>query len=283
MNQMIAPNRFSASPIPAGARVQFTGENGTFAGMVTRGGLLELVTFGFYRFWLTTAIRRHLWANTRLDGDAPEYLGRPRELLIGFLFAMAIMVPLYVGYFVLQLEASRISQFANIPLFLFILGFLQFAEYRARRYRLTRTVWRGVGFSMTGSGVNYALRAFAWQILVILTLGLAYPWRAAALERYKMANTSYGDLQGSFQATGWTFFKRGIAVWIAFVVLALVVFASAGWIASGLGPHMTKLPGAKVAVLVGTFSSSRSPRRSSIRRSRPSNGNGGRRGFASAT
>ncbi len=44
--------------------------------------------------------------------------------------------------------------------------------------RLTRTVWRGVRFWMTGSGLAYAWRAFWWGALVLLTLGLAYPFDA---------------------------------------------------------------------------------------------------------
>ena len=41
---------------------------------------------------------------------------------------------------------------ASVPLGLLFYGFWQFAIYRTRRYRLTRTVWRGVRFWMTGSG-----------------------------------------------------------------------------------------------------------------------------------
>ena len=91
--------------------------------------------------------------------------------------------------------------------------FGQFAIFRARRYRLTRTVWRGVRFWMKGSGWAYAARAALWALLVILTLGLMLPWREAALERYKMRHSYYGDLQGSFEGRGWEFFKRGWWLW----------------------------------------------------------------------
>jgi len=40
------------------------------------------------------------------------------------------------------------------------------------------------------------------------------PWRTAALERYKMRHSYYGDLQGSFEGTGWEFFKRGWWLWL---------------------------------------------------------------------
>lgn len=93
--------------------------------------MLEFVTLGFYRFWLATDIRRHLWSNTHVDGDAAEYTGRGKELLIGFLFALAILVPVYLGYFLIGIEAERLKTFASIPLFLFFYLFGQFALYRA--------------------------------------------------------------------------------------------------------------------------------------------------------
>ncbi|MGH6858595.1 MAG: DUF898 family protein, partial [Methylocella sp.] len=177
---------------------------------------------GFYRFWLATNIRRHLWSNSSAGGDALEYTGTARELLIGFLFALAILVPIYLVYFVIGVEAERWKAFAGVPLGLFYYGFAQFAVYRARRYRLTRTLWRGVRFWMTGSGTAYALRALGWTFLTVLTLGLAYPWRAAALERYKIGHTFYGDLPGRFESQGWDFFKSGWWLWL----LALVPLAA---------------------------------------------------------
>src|ERR1700755_52171 len=89
------------APLPSGppTLVTFIGDRTEFFHLVARGGGLELVTAGFYRFWLVTDIRRHLWSNTIIDGDAAEYTGRGKELLIGFLFAMAILVPIYVAYF----------------------------------------------------------------------------------------------------------------------------------------------------------------------------------------
>src|SRR5258705_4063020 len=202
------------SPVPPPMPVAFSGSRGEFFDLAKRGAALELVTLGFYRFWLLTDIRRHLWANTLVDGDAAEYTGRGKELLIGFLVALAILVPIYLGYFLIGLEAERFQAFASIPLVAFFYLFGQFAIYRARRYRLTRTVWRGVRFWMSGSGWIFALRASLWGLLMIVTLGLALPWRAAALERYKMRHSYYGDLQGSFEGRGWEFFKRGWWLWL---------------------------------------------------------------------
>jgi uncharacterized membrane protein YjgN (DUF898 family) len=132
-------------------------------------------------------------------------------------------VPIYLAYFLVSVEVERYQEFASFPLFVLFYAFGQFAIYRARRYRLTRTVWRGVRFWMSGSGWAYAARATLWGLLMLLTLGLALPWREAALERYKMRHSYYGDLQGSFEGRGWEFFKRVWWLWL-FAPLAIVIF-----------------------------------------------------------
>jgi uncharacterized membrane protein YjgN (DUF898 family) len=233
VNQMswtpLGPPLPPPTPLPPPMPVAFSGSRSDFFHLVKRGAALELVTLGFYRFWLLTDIRRHLWSNTLVDGDAAEYTGRGKELLIGFLVALAILVPIYLGYFLIGLEAEHYQAFASIPLVAFFYLFGQFAIFRARRYRLTRTVWRGVRFWMSGSGWIYALRASLWGLLTAVTLGLALPWRTAALERYKMRHSYYGDLQGSFEGRGWEFFKRGWWLWLLAPV-AMVVYPLAPFI-----------------------------------------------------
>jgi len=219
MNMLVVP-----PPLPdVPKQVLFTGKRDNFRKLVTRGAALEVITAGFYRFWLATDMRRHVWSHTEVDGDSFEYTGRARELFIGFLIAMAILVPLYLIYFVIGIYVEQARAFASFPLFLFFYMFGQFAIYRARRYRLTRTIWRGVRFWMDGSGWSYAWRATLWGALVALTLGLAWPWREAALERYKMRHTYYGDLQGNFIGTGWEFFKRGWGLWLASPFMILMI------------------------------------------------------------
>jgi uncharacterized membrane protein YjgN (DUF898 family) len=216
MNQMTtAPLQPAPAPAPPPAtKVAFTGDRMGFLKLVARGAGLEMITAGFYRFWLTTDMRRHLWAHTVVDGDGAEYTGRGKELLIGFLVAMAILMPVYIAYFIVGLEAEHLQAFASIPLVAFFYVFTQFAIYRARRYRMTRTIWRGVRFWMTGSGWAYALKASLWGLAMIFTLGLILPWRDAALERYKMQHTHYGDLQGSFEGKGSDFFKQAWWLWL---------------------------------------------------------------------
>jgi uncharacterized membrane protein YjgN (DUF898 family) len=227
--------------LPERTDLAFTGASGDFFGLLARGAALLVPTAGFYRFWLITDIRRHLWGHMRIGRESLEYTGTGRELLIGFMIALAVLAPIYVAYFVLGLAAERTQAFASLPLFLILYVFGQYAVYRARRYRATRTIFRGVRFWMTGSAWRYAGKTFLWDLATLLSLGLALPWRMAALERYKMQNTRFGDLPGDFVGTGGTLFRRGIALWA--LTLGLIVLA--GVIAIFVGAA------ARFAVLIG--------------------------------
>jgi uncharacterized membrane protein YjgN (DUF898 family) len=212
------------APVGRSARVAFTGKRRDFFRLVRRGALLELLTAGFYRFWLATDMRRALWSGTCIEGDPAEYTGTAKELLLGFLFALAILAPIYLIYFLIGIEVERAKAFGSLPLIVFFYAFGQFAIFRARRYRATRTVWRGLRFWMSGSGWAYSWRACLWGLLTLLTLGLALPWRESALERYKMRHLHYGDLPGRFDGTGWDLFKRGWWLWLLSLLVISIPF-----------------------------------------------------------
>ena len=122
--------------------------------------------------------------------------------MIGFLIAVALLVPLYLGFAVAALSMGPVGQFVSTLSFPlpFFLG--QFPIYRARRYRLTRTVYRGVRCHQRGSALHYAVCAAFWWSTIVLTIGLAFPFAQSRLERFKMRHTFYGDLQGRFEGSG---------------------------------------------------------------------------------
>ena len=217
-------NKMGAVPLhPAPFPLSFSGDRAQFRRLVTRGAGLELFTAGFYRFWLATDIRRHLWSNTTVDGDAFEYTGRGKELLIGFLFALAILVPIYLGYFLLSVEVERYQQFASFPLLSVVLCVRSVRDLPRPPLSPDPDDISGVRFWMDGSAWGYASRATLWGLLMLLTLGLALPWREAALERYKLKHSYYGGVQGSFEGRGWDFFKHAWWLWLL-APFAVVIF-----------------------------------------------------------
>lgn len=218
-------------PLRAPARAaSFIGRNDVFWHLVTRGAVLLMFTLGIYRFWLTTDVRRYLWSNTQVADESFEYTGTARELLLGFLIAISVLVPLYVAFFLLSLTLGDIWS----SLGLIVLTFLgQYAVYRARRYRLTRTIYRGVRFHQAGSAWRYSICAVFWWSLVVLTLGLAYPLAQSRLEHFKMRNTFFGNLPGRFEGSGWQLFMRGLLLWalavVPFVIGTMASILAVDW------------------------------------------------------
>lgn len=208
--------------------VRFLGRRADYWRLLIRGGLLLMVTLGLYRFWLATDVRRFLWSNTEINGETLEYTGTPVELLLGFLVAIALLIPVYTAFFFAALDLGLFGQLSGLIGFagLAVLG--QYAIYRARRYRLTRTIYRGLRFHQEGSAWGYAFRAVSWWLATLLSCGLAYPFQRASLERYKMRHTFYGDLPGSFTASAWRLFLIGFPMW--FLVAAPLLLGAGAFI-----------------------------------------------------
>jgi uncharacterized membrane protein YjgN (DUF898 family) len=206
---------------------RFVGRGETFWRLLSCGAVLLMFTLGIYRFWLTTDVRRYLWSNTELVGESFEYTGTAYELLLGFLIALALLLPLYAAFFLLTLAPNNIWSLLGL-LILILLG--HYAFYRARRYRLTRTIYRGVRFHQTGSAILYSVCAVLWWALIVLSVGLAYPFAQSQLERFKMRHTFFGNLPGRFEGSGWHLLVRGLPLW-AFTVVPLAIGTVAAMLA----------------------------------------------------
>lgn len=125
-----------------------------------------------------------------------EYVGDPFEKLLGFLIA-AVILAFYIGVVNLLLMFLSFSLFQdNFAAYaLSLLGVVPlwfFAQYRARRYVLARTRWRGLRFGLEPGAWGYAWRAMAHWTVTLLSLGLLWPRMTFWLEKYKTDRTHYG-------------------------------------------------------------------------------------------
>src|SRR5262249_29482658 len=136
---------------------------------------------------------------------------------------IALLAPAYALLWALAgaIEFGLVAQLSSAG-GLVLLGVLgQYATYRTRCYLLTRTAFRSIQLHQSGSALAYALRSLLWGILTALTLGLAYPWAQASLERYKLAHTHYGTWSGKFAGSGTQLFVRGIWLWLILMAAAV--------------------------------------------------------------
>ncbi|MEM6482577.1 MAG: DUF898 family protein [Pseudomonadota bacterium] len=232
-------------------RAVFYGRGKPLFLLYLRTALLTLVTLGIYRFWARTRIRKYIWSATSVADDTFEYTGTGLEKLLGFLLAVVVLA-IYLGlvqtalaFFGLFLfaepesEAQVIAQLAAFYIsFLAVLPLIFFAQYRARRYRLARTRWRGIRFGMDLAAWGYAARALGHLLLTLVSFGLLWPRQSFWLEKYMTDRSYYGEAR-FHQGGRWTELYPGLAhVGLGCLILLLsgVVIATteAAWL-GGLG------------------------------------------------
>lgn len=178
-------------------RTDYAGRGAPLFRLALRTGILTVLTLGFYRFWMKTRMRNYYWSAVRPGGVPLEYTGTPTEKLLGFLIAVVILA-FYIGVVNLILMFFSFSLFSgNAPAYaVSVVGLVPiffFAQYRARRYILARTRWRGIRFGLEPGVKGYVWRAMLHWAITILTLGILWPRMTFALEKYRTDRTWYGD------------------------------------------------------------------------------------------
>lgn len=217
---------------PDDAALAHHGRTGAMAGLSLLNLLYNILTLSLWRFWGKTRVRRALWADTTLWGDPFEYTGTGAELFKGFLVAMlVVLVPLMMALNVIEAMLSD-GETLGLPLLLAwqALGFflLMAGLYRARRYQLGRTLWRGIRASQAGSARRYGLMACGIVLAGILSAGWALPWGQARLERYRMNNTAFGDKSFVSAMDSRGLYGSFTLVWIT-ALLAILGAAAVAW------------------------------------------------------
>lgn len=229
---------------------EFAGQRWPLFRLATRTGLLTVLTLGLYRFWMKTRLRRFYWSSIRPGGHPLEYVGEPLEKLLGFLIAVVILA-FYIGIVNLLLMFLSFSLFdgnfaAYFASFIGVIPLWFYARYRARRYVLARTRWRGIRFGVDPGAWGYAWRAMLYWALAICTATLLWPLMTHRLERYRIDRTWYGDRQLA-QGGRWTQLIPGmIPLWL--IVGALVGLGGYSFLSARAAPDPSD---AGIAALVG--------------------------------
>lgn len=204
---------------PSGNGISYDGQAGPVFRLGLKVAALTLVTLGIYRFWGKTEIRRHLWSRLRLGADRFEYTGTGKELFLGFLIVLALLVPLGIVFQTLGVLSvawsptmQTLVSVLQTLVFLYLIGY---AIYRARRYRLSRTLLRGIRFGQAGSAARYGLMFVAFMLLSAATLGIAKPMADVELYRFQIRHTRFGDRQFDFDGAA----GQIVGGWIACLLL----------------------------------------------------------------
>jgi uncharacterized membrane protein YjgN (DUF898 family) len=211
----------------------FVGRRGPLFRLALKTGVLTVLTLGIYRFWMKTRLRRYYWSSVRPGGHPLEYVGEPLEKLLGFLIAVVILA-FYIGvvnlvlmFFSFAVLHGNVTAYALS--FVGVIPLWFYALYRARRYVLGRTRWRGLRFGVDPGAWGYAWRAMVHWAVTILTLGVLWPRMTFWLEKYRTDRTWLGTWQ--FEQGGrWQMLYAPFRMLLATVLVGLtgIVLLSTG-------------------------------------------------------
>ena len=120
----------------------------------------------------------------------------------------------------------------TIGAFLVLFYLTGLARYRALRYRLSRTRWRGIRGGSDDPGFGYGL-SYMWKTFVgYLPLGLLIPWSMTSLWNERWGKMSFGPYPFEANADQSDIFGRFFLFYLSPGVLAiaaiLIGFAGAG-------------------------------------------------------
>jgi uncharacterized membrane protein YjgN (DUF898 family) len=157
-------------------------------------------------------------------------------MFIGFLMVMAILLPffLFLQFLFPALVARGKMEAAFGIIILFYIGLIYlggFARFRALRYRLSRTWWRGIRGGSDEPGWNYGGEYLGRVALALMTFWIVWPWAATRLWNGRWNQMSFGPLQfrTNLDAEG---LKRR---WAAVYLVPIAAFMVAGIVAAVVG------------------------------------------------
>src|SRR5206468_2524815 len=217
----IARRAARAAPATTGTRhAIFRGSGSSLFGIHVINALLILATLGVYFFWAKVRVRNYLWSESEFEGDRFAYHGTGRELIIGFAKAVAFFfLPITLLNTAPELlKASPIVVVAaRMTVSILAAVFIPIAIVGARRYRLSRTSWRGIRFSLRASTRQFVGIWIRGWMLTSLTFGLYYPSFVTSQQRFLTSNTWFGSQRFAFDGRG----RDLMGVWLGTIVLFL--------------------------------------------------------------
>ena len=193
---------------------------------------LKIVTLGVYHFWAKTEVRKRIWSAIRINGEPMSYTGRGMELFLGFVIViLLIFLPMSLAIAGLVLAFGPTHIVPNIVItaaYVALAVLFPIAIYRAIRYRLARTSWRGIRGALEGKPLFYAW-TFIWTLLLIpLTLGWIIPWRTTKLQSIISNNMHFGNRRLRFDATSGALYGPFAALYLGTGLIYLVGFSFIG-------------------------------------------------------
>src|SRR2546421_2053872 len=163
---------------------EFTGTAAEYFRIWIVNLFFTLATLGIYSAWAKVRKRRYFYGSTRLDGDSFDYFASPKAILNGRIIAVAIF-----AIYALAGELYPQSRYAFWAVGVLALPWL---VVRALAFNSRNSAYRGLRFNFEATTKQAARVYIGMLAVVVLTLGLAFPWFMARQKAFVVSQHAFG-------------------------------------------------------------------------------------------
>lgn len=193
-------------------RLRFVGTGSDLFGIYIINMLLSIVTLGLYYPWAKAATLKYTYANTQLDNSPFQFHGTGKEIFMGFIKAIGIVIVFYAVLIGLSFLSSTVLKVTGfLAVYALLLALIPVAIHGALRYRMSRSSWRGIHFGYRGDRNELVKMYFTQGLLTIVTLGIYSFWMTQNINRYTIGHIRFGSAKMRYTGDGgdyfWLFIK----------------------------------------------------------------------------
>jgi len=210
-------------------KISFRGDSKTLFKIWIINLLLTVCTLGIYYPWARANMKKYLYSSTYLDDYSFDFHGTGKQMFIGLVKFLVIFL---LAFSVLKIIATFIPEnieqdiflrrLFNLAILIPYMPILALFIHGVRKYRMSRTSYRGIRFGYRGKKKLLVLLFLENSLITLATFGIYYPWFANNVRKYVYSKARFGNIKLSFSGNssdyadiiilGWvlTFFTLGI-------------------------------------------------------------------------
>lgn len=211
--------------------LHYDGKTESIVGIWFKNLFFLIITFSIYRPWARTRMRRYVYSRFSLLGERFNYSGTGGELfkaslaVYSLLFISLLMLDLAKAAIIISLASEVVeademngAQVAVGGVFTLVsyvtfLYLFYFGQYSGKRYRFSRTKWRGVRGAVIGSAHHYASAGVGYMLLNLVTIGLIKPRNDMRLRKKLVDDMRFGKQACAFNADPAVLWKTHFITW----------------------------------------------------------------------
>ena len=179
--------------------LKFYGDHGQIIGLRLGNNILTALTLGIYYPWARAAYLRYIYGETEYIDTRFVFHGIGKEVFIGFLKAIGILIVLYAILFAsIFSKITPVIILGSVVFYLAFLFLIPVAIHGSNRYRLSRTSWRGIHFGYRGNLKEFVKLFLVEFFFTIITLGIYSSWFQVKVTKYIISHARFGSIEFRF-------------------------------------------------------------------------------------